>query len=161
MAQFLDLMKTNDDRWRFFLPLDGMDSIVEAIKMMKLIRDSEVDISDIDNGFIYVVANSNLLKEIHVFKLDLVLIRRFSTKPYQPWSTTELSNKLYVGTEEGIILVYKNEKITSQFNGCDGNSVLLASILFDPNGYMATTFSNPSTMYLFSQNGSFTGIVPY
>ena len=113
------------------------------------------------NGFIYVVANSNLLKEIHVFKLDLVLIRRFSTKPYQPWSTTELSNKLYVGTEEGIILVYQNEKITSQFNGCDGNSVLLASILFDPNGYMATTFSNPSTMYLFSQNGSFTGIVPY
>ena len=47
-TEFLDLMKTNDDRWRFFLPLDCMDSIVEAIKMMKLIRDSEVDISNID-----------------------------------------------------------------------------------------------------------------
>ena len=79
----------------------------------------------------------------------------FSTEPHQPWSITESSNQLDVGTGEGIILVYQNEEIINQFNGCDGNSVELNSILFDPNGYMAITCSSYSTnkLYLYSPNG--------
>ena len=45
-----------------------------------------------------------------------------------------------------------------QFNGCNGNSVLLESILFDPNGYMATACNDPTNkLYLFSPSGSYTG----
>ena len=48
------------------------------------------------NGLIYVVAS--LLKETQVFSLDLTLIHRFSSSPHQPYSITESSNKLHVGT---------------------------------------------------------------
>ena len=47
-TKYLDLMKANDDRWRFFLPLDGIDSTLESIKMMTLIRDSQINISNIE-----------------------------------------------------------------------------------------------------------------
>ena len=106
------------------------------------------------NGFIYVAA---YLNEIQVFNLDLTLIRRVSTEPHQPFSITESSNKLYVGTEEGIILVYQNEILINQFNGCGGTGTFepVYSILFDPNGYIAT--SCDEKLYLFSPNSSFTG----
>ena len=107
------------------------------------------------NSLIYVAAYG--LKEIQVFNLDLTLIRRFSTSPHAPFSITEFSNQLYVGTWEGIILVYQNEEIINQFNGCDGNGVYLTSILFDRNGYMATSCYGINKVYLFSSNGSFTG----
>ena len=106
------------------------------------------------NGLIYVAACE--LKEIQVFNLDLNFIRRLSTEPHQPWSIAESSNQFYVGTKEGMILVYQNEIIIKQFNGCNGNSNLLSSILFDQNGYMATCCDNDK-LYLFSPNGSFTG----
>ena len=109
------------------------------------------------NGLIYVVANQ--FNEYQVFNLDLTLIRRFSTSPHRPWSITESSNQLYVGTyDSGVILVYRNETIINQFNGCDGNSVTLTSILLDPNDYMATSCSHPTNkLHIFSPNGSFTG----
>ena len=108
------------------------------------------------NGLIYVTAY--WLKEIQLFNLDLTLIRRFSTEPHVPWSITFSSNKLYVGTKEGIILVYKNGIVINKFNGCGGNSDLLSSIVFDPNGYMTTSCRYPTNkLYLFSPNGSFTG----
>jgi hypothetical protein len=47
-TRFLDSMTANDDRWRFFLPLDGIDSTLESIKMLMLIRDSQIDISNIE-----------------------------------------------------------------------------------------------------------------
>ena len=56
-----------------------------------------------------------------------------------------------------MILVYENEILIKQFNGCDGNSEALISILFDPNGYMATTCNYSNKLYLFSPNSSFTG----
>ena len=63
-----------------------------------------------------------------------------------------------MGTQGGIILIYQNEILINQFNGCNGNSVLLTFILFDPNGYMATTCNYPTNkLYLFSPDGSFTG----
>ena len=109
-------------------------------------------------GLIYVVGYWYWLRAVEVFSLELNLIRRVSTEPYQPWSITFSSNQLYVGTGEGIILVYQNEEIIKQFNGCNGNSVRLMSILFEPNGYMATTCYSPTNkLFLFSPNGSFTG----
>ena len=108
------------------------------------------------NLLLYVVAN--IVNEIQVFNLDHSLIRRFSTSPNQPFSITISSNHLYIGTYGGIVLVYQNEKIINQFNWCDGNSNYLLSILFDANGYMATTCSN-DIVYLYFQiyvpNGSF------
>ena len=108
---------------------------------------------NLSNSSIYVAAYG--LDEIQVFSSDLTLIRRFSTSPHNPFSITESSNNLYVGTDKGIILVYKNEAIIKQFNGCDGKSAWLTLILFDQNDYMATACS--SKLYLFSPNGSFTG----
>ena len=108
------------------------------------------------NGLIYVVAWN--LNEIQVFSLDLTLIRRISTSPHFPFSITISSNQFYVGTYAGgIILVYQNESLINQFNGCDGNSGHLTSILFDPNGNMATTCFLSNKLYLFSPDGSFTG----
>ena len=108
------------------------------------------------NNLIYVVAH--YLYKIQVFNFDLNLIRHFSTSPHEPYSITESSNKLYVGTSGGIILVYQNEKIINQFNGCDGKSKYLRSILFDQNGNMATSCYQPTNkLYLFSPEGSFTG----
>jgi len=108
------------------------------------------------NGFIYVVAIR--LNEIRVFNLNLTLIRRFSTLPHSPWSITISSNQLYVGTDNGIVLVYQNESLINQLNGCNGNIDYVTSILFDPNGFMATTCSYPTNkLYLFSPDGSFTG----
>ena len=106
------------------------------------------------DGLIYVVAFG--LNEIQVFNHDLTLIRRISTSPHQPWSITISSNQFYVGTTGGMILVYQNEKLINQFNGCGGNSAYLKSILFDPNGYMATSCYSTNKLYLFSPDGSFT-----
>ena len=61
-----------------------------------------------------------------------------------------------MGTGGGIIHVYQNEIKINQFNGCNGNSVTLTSILFDPNGNMATSCNNEK-FYLFSPNGLLTG----
>ena len=107
------------------------------------------------NRLIYVVAAN--LNEIQIFNFDLNLIRRLSTEPHQPWSITESLNKLYVGTRKGIILVFQNEEIIYQFNGCNGNNDILTSIYFDPTDYIATSCQNPNKLYLFSPNGSFTG----
>ena len=107
------------------------------------------------NGLINVVAS--FLHEIQVFNLNLNLIRRFSTG-LQPFSIAISSNQLYVGTSGGIILVYQNESLINQFNGCNGNNDWVESILFDRNGYMATACTYPTdTFYLFSPYGSFTG----
>ena len=50
--------------------------------------------------------------EIQIF--NLTLIRRFSTSPHDPFSITVSSNQLYVGTEEGMKLVYQNEILNSK-----------------------------------------------
>ena len=107
------------------------------------------------NGLIYVAAQN--LNKIQIFDLDLTLIRRISTSPHYPFSIVISSNQLYVGADEGMILVYENDILINQFNGCDGNSDSLHSILFDTNGYMATACDRTSKLYLFSHDGSYTG----
>ena len=109
------------------------------------------------NGFFYVGAW--VLKEIQVLNLNLTLIGRFSTSPHEPYAITISSSTLYVGTANtGMILVYQNQILINQFNGCNGNSAYLQSILFDPNGNMATACHDPANkLYLYSPYGSFTG----
>ena len=52
----------------------------------------------------------------------------------------------------------KNEEIINQLHRCDGNSDPLTSILFDQNGYMATSCDyTENKLYINSQNGSFIG----
>ena len=55
-----------------------------------------------------------------------------------------------------MILVYQNEILINQFNGCGEKSQLLRSILFDQNDSMVTSCSI-NNIYLYSANGSFTG----
>ena len=105
------------------------------------------------NDLIYVATFWK--NEIRVFNLDLTLIRRFSTLPYAPGAITVSSNQLYVGTFTGIILVYQNEILIKQFDGCNGYSDWLSSVLFDQNGYMATSCSG--RLHLFYPNGSLIG----
>ena len=62
-----------------------------------------------------------------------------------------------MGTTRGIILVYKNEILINQFNGCNGNSDFLSYLLFDANGYMAASCYDLNKLYLFSPDNSFTG----
>ena len=53
---------------------------------------------------------------------------------------------------------YFKLKFKNKRNGCDGNSVFLRSILFAPNGYMATSCGNPTNkLYFWAPNGSYTG----
>ena len=89
------------------------------------------------NSLIYAAAYF-YLNEIQVFNLDLTFIRHISTSPHKPFSTTESSNQLHDGTSGGMILVYQNEIIINQLDGCNGNSDWLSSIFLDENGYMAT-----------------------
>ncbi len=35
------LLKEEDDKWRFFLPLDGSDTVIEAIRTMNLLKESK------------------------------------------------------------------------------------------------------------------------
>ena len=111
------------------------------------------------NGLLYVVAYN--LNFIHVLDLNLTFKRNISTEPYKPWSITEYSNQLYVGSilfDVGIILVIQNDIIVNQFKSCGGNSNWLLSILFDQFGYMATSCYDPTNkLYLYSPNGTSTG----
>ena len=55
-----------------------------------------------------------------------------------------------------------NEILVNQFSGCNGNDALITFILFDPNGYIATSceysYQLPTNkLYIFYPNGSFTG----
>ncbi len=104
------------------------------------------------NDLIYV-ASSNL-RVIHVFNFNLTLNDSISITPYQPWSINENNNELYVGTTNGTMLVIVNKQIMKQFNGCNGQSVFLFSILFDDFNNMATSCANYQ-FYLYNTSGSY------
>ena len=74
-----------------------------------------------------------------------------------PWSITAYNNQLIVGTSNGKILTIVNKTIINSFNGCNGNSAGITSIIFDNYGYMATSCDNPvNRVFLYYSNGSFT-----
>ena len=105
------------------------------------------------NGFLYVATENLTL--IHVFDLNLTFNHSFSTSPYNPFSIEGYNNQMYIGTTVGAVLVFHNEVIVNQFNGCGGNSLLLSAILFDDYGYMATSSFSFSNLHF--PNGSYTG----
>jgi hypothetical protein len=107
------------------------------------------------NGFIYVAPSS--LTEIQVFHLNLTNSHKISVAPYNPFSISEYNNKMYVGTTSGTILVMQNEIIINEFNGCNMANAALTSILFDQYGYMATSCDLRNKLYLYTQNGTYTG----
>ena len=109
------------------------------------------------NGFIYVVPHS-LTGMIRVFDSKLIYSHTFSILSYKPFSISEYNNEMFVGTTDGTILVILNELIINQFNGCNGDSVTLNSILFDQYGYFATSCNNPTNkLYLYTSNRTYTG----
>ena len=105
------------------------------------------------NNLIYVAPNS--LNVIEVFNLNLNLNHTFSISPNQPWSIAGYNNQMYIGANQGKILVLVNEVIIRTFNGCNGNSAVLSSVLFDSCGYMAITCYNYNQLYLYDPNGTY------
>jgi hypothetical protein len=104
------------------------------------------------NALIYVA--SSYFEVINVFNLNLTLNDSISITSYRPWSINEHNNELYVGTNNGMMLVIVNKQIMKQFNGCNGQSVLLYSILFDDFNNMATSCAN-QRLYLYNTAGSY------
>ncbi len=104
------------------------------------------------NDLIYVAPFA--LQVIHVFNLYLTLNDSISITPYWPWSINENNNELYVGTNNGMMLVIVNKQIIKQFNGCNQQSVRLNSILFDDFNNMATSCDNKQ-LYLYNTAGTY------
>ncbi len=75
-----------------------------------------------------------------------------------PWSITAYNNQLIVGTSNRKILTIVNKTIINSFNGCNGNTPALTSIIFDDYGYMATCCDNSvNRVFFYYSNGKFTG----
>jgi hypothetical protein len=104
------------------------------------------------NDLIYVASYNK--QEIHVFNLNLTLNDSISITPYSPWSINEHNNELYVGTNNGMMLVIVNKQTIKQFNGCNQQSVRLNSILFDDLNNMATLCNN-NQLYLYNTAGTY------
>jgi len=104
------------------------------------------------NDLIYAAPDN--FQMVHVFNLNLTLNDSISITPYSPWSINENNNELYVGTNNGTILVIVNKQIIKQFNGCNQQSILLLSILFDDFNNMATSCSNYQ-LYLYNTAGTY------
>jgi predicted RNA methylase len=75
------LLKKKDDKWRFFLPLDGPDTVIEAIRTMILLKESNNNTFDVEwvVGFLGVNQYNSapllfLIKnaEIHLVITDFV-----------------------------------------------------------------------------------------
>ncbi len=104
------------------------------------------------NNLIYVAPDN--FQMIHVFNFNLTLNDSISITPYYPWSINENNNELYVGTNNGMMLVIVNKQIIKQFNGCNQQSILLLSILFDDFNNMATSCDN-NQFYLYNTSGTY------
>ena len=104
------------------------------------------------SNFIYVA--SYLTNSIQLFDMSLIFSSNISTLTHIPWSIAGYNNQIFAGTKDGIILVIINKIIINQFNGCNGNTFQLISILFDEFDHMATACSNQQ-LYLYSSKGSY------
>jgi hypothetical protein len=113
---------------------------------------------------IYINSTNNLIytapysfNVIHVFNLNLSFSHNISTLSYRPYSISGYNNQMFVGdSSNGKILVIENETIVNEFNGCNGNKVMLSYILFDDCGLMATSCSTKK-LYLYYPNRTYTG----
>ena len=83
--------------------------------------------------------------------INLTFSHNISTSPYSSYSITGFNNQLYIGTDNGTVLVVQYEVILNQFSGCGGNSVWLTFILFDEYGHFATSCNNIKLYLLFAK----------
>ena len=148
------------------LYIAGQSHVFKANSNLQLINQYDPATSPFYRG-VYYNSTCNLIfiaaynldhRKIDVFDLNLQLTDSISTMPYDPWSIVGFNSELYAGTIDGIIIVIVNKIIVKAFNGCGGNSVLVAFILFDQFGHLTTVSRNPiDKMYLYSSNGTFIG----
>jgi hypothetical protein len=105
-----------------------------------------------DNS-LYIV--SYVMKNIQIFDLDLGMSGGYiSVSPYKPWSINGIDDKIYVGTSVGVLLLVDQAGIAYIFNACDGQMVLILSILIDKFDHMTTSCQN-NHLYLYDMNGNY------
>jgi hypothetical protein len=98
------------------------------------------------------------LTYIQVFDLNLILnytidlSLNFSLNC--PVSISEYNNELYVGTNNGLVLVIVNKIVIRYFSGC--SLVPIYSLVFDNCGLMAITCSAYNLINLYYYNGTST-----
>jgi hypothetical protein len=111
------------------------------------------------NNLIYVA--SNYWYTIDVFDLNISKIDSISTLTnstfYYPWSLQGNGDKLFCGTDQGVLLVILNKLIIQTINVCNISS-RLSSILFDQYGYVGFTCKNENILKLYYTNLSYTGL---
>jgi hypothetical protein len=105
------------------------------------------------DNLIYVA--STFKKSIDLFDLDLKLVKRILI-PYIPYSISAFNNQMYVGCEQGVIILLQNQRIINSFIGCNTDTSFVKSILFDQSGYMAMSCLNSPQLYLY-KNLIYTG----
>jgi hypothetical protein len=102
---------------------------------------------------IYVTVYS--AKEIRAFNLDLTLNDTIPTSLYYPMSIDGFNNLLYVGSQNGIMLIVENKIIIQTFNGCDQKNYKINSIIFEDT--MANKMGiacDSKKFYLYHTNGN-------
>ena len=68
---------------------------------------------------------------------------------------------LYVGTDNGSVLVIVNKVVIQTMQFCsqeEPNNKLITSILFDDYGYIAPVCLRSNILHLYNVNGTFTGM---
>ena len=109
-----------------------------------------------------IYAACNYWKRIDVFDLNVIKIDSFNTSVnssiYNPWSLQGYNDKIYIGTDQGVLLVTLSKVIIQTIKMCKVWS-RLSSILFDHNGYVAFTCRTESVLILYnSAYMNYTGI---
>ncbi len=105
------------------------------------------------NDLIYVTVYS--AKEIRVFNLDLTLNDTIPTSSYYPWSINGFNNLLYVGSQNGKMLIVENKIIIKTFDGCDQKNYKINSMLFDDSiANRMGIACDDEEFYLYHTNGN-------
>jgi hypothetical protein len=88
-----------------------------------------------------------------VFYLNLNFKYNVSVSPSHPYALSAYNNELYVGTNQGSILVVVSKTIIRSFTACSK----LVSITTDVFGQMAVSCELDSVVKLFYYYGTYTG----
>jgi hypothetical protein len=106
------------------------------------------------NDLIYVGTEAQ--QRIDIFNRDLTLVGNISTPGYNPFSIAEYDNKMFVGTNEGSILVIENGVIIRSFTTVCNK---ISSVMVDTYGKMLVLSQTKSFVYFYLTNGSSLGNV--
>ena len=137
----------------------GFSNIYKTDKYFNVIKNFYSNASDFTG--IYFNSTSNRLyissffhKKIYEFDENLTLLDSFNASVYIPCTLRGNNNQLFVGTEDGNLLVMVDKVLTQTIKVCQG---LLTSVTFDQYGYMAAACAEPNILKLYHINGTFTG----